>query len=182
MLSQIPPQKIYATVSCNAALPDYKLKITASDNCEIATFVQTPAPGYLLTSANKVATVVVKATDASGNFQQVSFTVTLLDTIKPKLTIDPTLLSYQMQQVKDIYNFGDRLIFGQEQNFYAQAWIDSVPGLRTALEDSSYFKKTMHTWTPRGCFTLNPSDSLASRWFTFYDPDIDTVLIPRIKF
>lgn len=182
MLSQIPPQKVYATTSCVATLPDYRLKIVSSDNCEISTMVQTPAPGYLLTATNKVATVVVKATDASGNFAQVSFTVTLLDTIKPKLTIDPSLLSYQMQQIKDIYNFGDRLIFGQEQNYYAQSWIDSIPGLRDAIQDSSYFKKTMHTWTPKGCFTLSPTDSLASRWFTFYNADIDTMLIPKIKF
>ena len=150
LLSQIPPQKIYAGTGCSATLPDYRLKIAASDNCEVSTFTQVPAPGFLLTATNKIATVTVKATDASGNFKQVVFTVTLLDTIKPKLTIDPSLLSYQLRQVEDIYNFGDKLIVEQSNNLMKQSWIDSIPGLREKLGDSTYYKKMMLTWTSPG--------------------------------
>jgi hypothetical protein len=110
IISQIPAQKIYAGASCSAPIPNYLTKITASDNCEIASLTQTPAPGTLLNASNKVATVVVKATDASGNIKQVSFTVTLLDTIKPTLTIDPTLLAYQADQISEVYTFADNMV------------------------------------------------------------------------
>jgi|WetSurMetagenome_2_1015567.scaffolds.fasta_scaffold00103_61 hypothetical protein len=136
VLSQVVPQKIYATAtSCSAPLPDYWTKITASDNCEIANKTQTPAAGYMLTPTNKVTTVIMKATDASGNFKQVSFTVTLLDTIKPKLTIDPSLLAYQVEQINDIYTFADNLVLQKYYNLMQQSWIDSIPGLRLKLNE-----------------------------------------------
>jgi hypothetical protein len=175
VLSQIPPQKIYAGTNCSAVLPDYRLKITATDNCEIASFTQIPDPGFVLNATTKTTTVTVKATDATGNFKQVVFTVTLLDTIKPKLTIDPTLLAYQLQQVNDIYDFGDRLIAEQEQNLMKQTWIDSIPGLRDKLQDSTYFKKTMLTWTAAGKAVTGEG----YRVFTFYDADKDTIIIRR---
>ena len=175
ILSQIPPQKIYAGASCTATLPDYKLKITASDNCEIVSFTQTPAAGYLLTPTNKVTTVIVKATDASGNFKQVTFTVTLLDTIKPLLIIAPELLTYNLKQIQDIYNFGDKLIARQEELLNQQSWIDSIPGLREKLQDSTYFKKTMLTWTAKG----HAVTGFGERIFTWYDADNDTIIIRR---
>lgn len=179
MLSQIPPQKIYATASCNAALPDYRLKITASDNCEIATFTQTPAPGYLLTSANKVATVVVKATDASGNFKQVSFTVTLLDTIKPVFTIAPELLAYSLEQIGTIYDYADKLIFNQERLLYSQTWIDSIPGLRDKLAKDEYLNKAMLTWTGKG----HALTGFGHRYFTFYNAEEgDTIILPKFNY
>jgi uncharacterized protein YceK len=173
ILSQIPPQKIYAGASCTATLPNYLTKITASDNCEIVSFTQVPAAGYLLTPTNKVTTVVVKATDASGNFKQVSFTVTLLDTIKPLLdTIAPELLAYTHTQIQDIYNFGDRLIARQEELLMQQSWIDSIPGLREKLQDSTYFKKTMLTWTAKG----HAVTGYGQRIFTWYDADNDSII------
>jgi hypothetical protein len=175
MLAQIPPQKIYAGSGCTAPIPDYKLKITATDNCEIASFTQVPSPGTLLTASNKVATVTIKATDASGNARQVVFTVTLLDTIKPVLTIDPTLLSYQMKQVDEIYDFGDKLIAESERNLMRQSWIDSIPGLREKLVDSAYYKKTMLTWTSKGHAVTGEGN----RMFTFFDADKDTIVLKR---
>ena len=175
MLSQIPPQKIYAGAGCSAPLPNYLLKVSASDNCELASLTQTPAAGYILDAANKVANVIIKATDASGNYRQITFTVTLLDTIKPVFTIDPSLLAYQLQQVKDLYNFADRMIWASELNLYKQAWIDSISGLREKLQDSSYMKKTMLIWTsPAYAIT-----GIGSRVFTFYNPDTDTIILRR---
>ena len=175
LLSQIPPQKIYVGSSCTATLPNYLTKITATDNCEIASFTQVPAAGYLLTPTNKVTTVVVKATDASGNFKQVTFTVTLLDTIKPLLIIAPELLTYSLKQIDEIYNFGDRLIARQEELLNQQSWIDSIPGLREKLQDSTYFKKTMLTWTAKG----HAVTGFGERIFTWYDADNDTIIIRR---
>jgi hypothetical protein len=175
LLSQIPPQRIYAGSGCTAILPDYRLKIVAFDNCEIASYTQVPAPGFVLTPTNKTASVTVKVTDASGNFRQVVFTVTLLDTIKPVLTIDPSLLAYQLKQVEDIYNFGDRLIAEQEKNLMQQSWIDSIPGLRSKIQDSAYYKKSMLTWTAKGHAVTGEG----YRVFTFYDADEDTLIIRR---
>ena len=143
LLSQIPPQKIYTGASCSAILPDYRLKIIASDNCEIASFTQIPAPGFILNSVIKTTSVTIKATDASGNFRQIVFTVTLLDTIKPVLTIDPVLLSYQTEQINDIYNFGDKLVEQASENLIKQEWIDTFPGLREKLIDSAFYKQML---------------------------------------
>lgn len=143
VLSQIPPQRIYAGATCSAVLPDYRLRITATDNCEIASLTQTPLPGYSLGPTNKTTTVTVKATDATGNFRQVVFTVTLLDTIKPVLTIDATLLTYQTEQINEIYNFGDKLVAYTCENLLQQTWIDGYVGLREKLNDSAYYKKNL---------------------------------------
>jgi hypothetical protein len=143
-LSQIPPQRIYAGATCTAPIPNYLTKITASDNCEVASFTQTPAAGTLLTPTNKTATIVVKATDASGNFRQLTFIVTLLDTIKPVLTIDPSLLVLNYKQINDIYNFGDKLVWYAEQQFDSTFPYDS---LKIKDLDSLYFKRQMIIYT-----------------------------------
>jgi hypothetical protein len=154
ILPQVVPQKVYATATnCSAPIPNYLPLFTANDNCEIASIIQTPVAGTMLTPINKVATVTVKATDGSGNFKQVVFTVTLLDTIKPTFTIAPSLLSYQVNQINDIYTFADKLVGGQDANLMKQTWIDSIPGLRAKLQDSAYYKKTLVVssfWKPDG--------------------------------
>lgn len=179
MLSQIPPQKIYAGASCSAVLPDYRLKITASDNCEIISFTQVPAPGFVLNSAAKTTTVTVKATDAAGNFKQVVFTVSLLDTIRPILTIDQSLLADNLEQAKELYNFADKII---ERNLAImdKNIADTImfpetefPNLRNVYEDSTYYKKTMLTWTSPGYAITG----VGSRVITFYNADRDTIVI-----
>jgi uncharacterized protein YceK len=143
VLSQIPPQYIYSGAGCTGSLPDYRLKITTSDNCEIASFTQLPTPGFLLTATNKITNVTIKAMDASGNFRQVIFSVALLDTIKPVLTIDPALLSYQQEQLNDIYTAGDKIVGQLEKNLNNSFPFDSFPGLREKLADSSYYKQML---------------------------------------
>jgi hypothetical protein len=170
LLSQIPPQRIYAGIDCTAPIPNYLLKISATDNCEIASITQIPIAGTLLTATNKVATVTIRAVDATGNFKQIVFTVTLLDTVKPVLTIDPTLLSYQMKQVDEIYDFAESLISYQEKNLMQQSWIDSVPGLREKLAVNEYSNKTMLTWS---------SKDHNNRVWSFFDADKDTIVIRR---
>jgi hypothetical protein len=159
-------------------LPDYRLRITATDNCEISSFTQTPAPGFVLGPTNKVTTVTVKATDASGNFKQVVFTVTLLDTIKPIFTIDPTLLAYQIEQIEEVYDYGDQLIerqlaFMDKQVADTNVFPESLyPNIRNVYQDSVFYKSKMITWTSPG----HAKTGYGSRWHTWVSPS-DTVMI-----
>jgi hypothetical protein len=150
LLSQIPPQKIYATkTSCSAPLPNYWVvlgaAITVSDNCEIASKTQVPATGFMLTPTNKVATVTLRATDASGNYRETSFTTTLIDTIKPVITIDPALITYQLNQIKDIYGMGDKLFGYLDENMATQysLWTDTLPGFKEHLLSGDFHTKAL---------------------------------------
>lgn len=180
MLSQVPPQKIYAGADCSALLPDYRLQISATDNCEVSSLTQIPAPGYLLSAGNKVTTVIVKATDGSGNYSQISFTVTLIDTVKPVLTIDPELLEASLEQIQTIYDFGDRLVAHQEAMLDRQVADTTIfpesefPGLRDAYQDSTYYKKMMLTWTSPG----HAVTGYGGRWITWMN-ETDSILIRR---
>jgi hypothetical protein len=165
LLSQIPPQHVYVASGCSVALPDYRTKITATDNCEVASFTQTPAPGFMLTPTNKTATVIVKATDGSGNFRQVTFTVTLTDTIKPVLNIDPSLLAYNIDQIKEMYNIADRAVSYVERSFDNVYPYGSPEAKNQA--DSSYFKKELIIYTSPGfAFT-----GKGNRTITFKDAE-----------
>jgi len=181
LLSQIPPQYIYAGAGCEAILPDYRTMITATDNCEIVSFVQTPLPGYVLDAANKITNVTVKATDASGNFRQLVFSVALVDTIKPVLTVDSVLFSMKLEQAKELYNVADKIIAFQMDEMDRRIADTTLfpeslyPNLRNVYEDSTYYKKTMLTWTAPGyAFT-----GKGHRVFTWYDADKDTIVIRR---
>lgn len=50
LLSQIPPQYIYINENCEAVLPDYLTKVTATDNCNLASLIQIPEGGSILTN------------------------------------------------------------------------------------------------------------------------------------
>lgn len=81
------PTTIYLNSSCEAAIPDYSSSISWTDNCTssaaLMTFSQTPIGGTL-TATNQ--TIVITATDPSGNFKSCSINQTVIDTIKPVLT------------------------------------------------------------------------------------------------
>jgi hypothetical protein len=174
MLSQIPPQKIYAGAGCQAPLPNYLLKVTATDNCELASLTQTPAAGYLLTSSNKVATVVIKASDASGNFTQVTFTVTLVDTIKPKIEFDPSLLSSNLEQIKDLYNFGDKLL-AWSIDYWAGNFNNEQFPQQAFQQDSAYYKQMMLTWTSPA-FAITGK---GGRWHTWINASDTIFVLPK---
>jgi len=70
--------------NCSAALPDYRSQATVSDNCG-ATVSQSPAAGTVVTGTG-TTTVVLTASDASGNTASCSFTVTRVDQTPPTLT------------------------------------------------------------------------------------------------
>jgi hypothetical protein len=107
LLSQIPPQYIYAGSGCTAPLPDYRTQVTVTGGCTGFTVAQTPAPGYLLTATTKSSTVVIKATGTNNKSSQIQFVVTMLDTITPKIIPNGTLIGYQLEQSKALYDAGD---------------------------------------------------------------------------
>ena len=70
--------------NCSANLPDYRSQATVTDNCG-ATVSQSPAPNTVVSGTGSI-TVVLTATDASGNTASCSFTVTKVDQTPPTLT------------------------------------------------------------------------------------------------
>lgn len=100
-----PPQILYIQTGCSAPLPDYTLKVTASDNCSLSSLVQTPAPGYILTATNQSVTVKITATDSFKNTSSISFLVTLLDTIPP--TISYAELMADIEPIMQMYDRAD---------------------------------------------------------------------------
>lgn len=165
LLSQIPPQYIYAQAGCQAPLPNYLNAVRATDNCELASITQTPSAGVMLNSVVKTTTVVIRATDVAGNFRQISFPVTMLDTVKPVITIDTILLSYQSKQLGELYNAADEILKVADQQLMAQTWIDTYPGLREKLSDSTWYKQQLVVVSGPGY----ASDGRRHRFITYGD-------------
>jgi hypothetical protein len=117
LLSQIPPQYIYVGESCSAPLPDYVPQVTVSDNCELASVVQTPAPGFVLDANTQTVTVKIRATDVFNNYSEIEFTVTAVDTIPPTIIPSGDLMTDNWLKINNIYDIADRLVAEQEQYF-----------------------------------------------------------------
>jgi hypothetical protein len=89
IVSCAPDTFIYADASCMATLGDYKSLLVADDNCGVPSLLidQAPFAGFPINAgANGSRTVVLTATDASGNQTSCTFNVTVLDTIAPTLS------------------------------------------------------------------------------------------------
>ena len=72
--------EIFIGAGCQVLLPDYSAQLTASDACGIASAVQSPAAGTVLTDADAGAnTVTFTVTDVNSNVETCSFTVTVTD-------------------------------------------------------------------------------------------------------
>lgn len=170
MLSQIPPQYIYAGPGCEAALPDYTPKVHATDNCVLVSILQTPAPGFLLNSAQMIQNVVIKATDKSGNSSQINFNVILLDTIPPVITVDTSLYTDGYNLINALYNQADRIL-ADKLNIFDATFPYSKLGLPVA--DSSWYKDYM-------VVVSAPPDStgLRERVFSFWNESDSTTVIP----
>jgi hypothetical protein len=76
--------------NCIATLPDYTTSTTATDNCTASGSIvktQSPVAGTSLNGGhNSTQLVTITATDASGNFQTCTFTVTVKDTEVPVIS------------------------------------------------------------------------------------------------
>lgn len=111
LLAQFPPQIVYAGAGCTAPLPNYVPRATVVGGCTGFLVTQTPAPGTMLTATNKTINVILKATGTNGKSSQVSFTVSIADTITPKITgltvmqIQDTLL----KKSKALYDLADNI-------------------------------------------------------------------------
>lgn len=178
VFSQIPPQVIYAGADCSTPLPDYRLRVVASDNCEISQVLQTPAPGFVINASNKTVTVQIRAEDASKNFKSVSFQVLLVDTVKPVFAIDPNMAAWEASpEVRELYNIADRIIAKSMDDLdkaiadSSLSWSPMYPGLSKVWRDSSYYKDMMITWTGKGHAVTGEGH----RWFTFVT-DADSII------
>jgi hypothetical protein len=138
MLGQIPAQYIFVGENCSAVLPSYLDRVTATDNCVLASLIQTPAAGTVLTSAMMVNRVEIKATDNSGNSSSVSFDVVLIDTIPPVLTVDSVLITGDFEILATLYNQADRIIADK-----LAVWDATFPyaSLGLPVQDSTYYKE-----------------------------------------
>lgn len=140
VLSQIPPQTIYADSNCEGVLPDYRGSVVASDNCEEQiTILQTPAAGTLLTVNNPAVTVVLTARDAFGNVSKpLSVSVTLIDTIPPILNWPVGQLNMSDQDAVNLYNnwVAAVKVHGIAKWMYDRTWQHGIPMLDTTVVDS----------------------------------------------
>lgn len=122
LLSQIPPQTIYVNTNCQAILPDYTTDeyVVATDNCGISDIVQTPTAGYILDAANQSVEVKIQAVDLFGNVSdEIRFMVTAVDSIKPVLNPQPSLLEANWDTIHKVYDVADKLVAEQEAFFDA---------------------------------------------------------------
>lgn len=148
LLSQIPPQYIYAGEDCTASLPNYVERVIVTDNCALATIIQTPSPGFLLTAVNQITNVTIRATDVFNNFSEITFSVTLLDTIPPVITYDELLASTWLE-VNNLYNRADRMIADLMEHVDETFPYEDFGVIRDDA-DSTYYKRIMLTWTGAG--------------------------------
>jgi len=147
VLSQIPPQTIYAGAGCEASLPNYVPRVTVLDNCAINSIIQAPLPGFLLTATNPIATVFIRAADISNNIAEISFTVTLLDTIPPIINWDTLSSDATWNIIDRFYNMADLMVLDKMEEFDATFPYEFY-NIPENDRDSTYYKNTMIIWTP----------------------------------
>ena len=122
MLAQIPPQTIQINQNCQAILSDYTTTqyVIATDNCDVDRIVQTPAAGYVLNAVNQSVEVKLQAVDVFGNLSdEMKFTVTAIDTIKPVLNPQLSFLEANWDTIHKVYDIADKLVAEQEAFFDA---------------------------------------------------------------
>ena len=124
-MSQVPPQALYVDPTCGAALPDYRVRLTFSDNCAIDTVEQTPTPGSWLTE--KYNTVLIRAFDNFRNYTDVMISVELIDTIGPEfVSFDTLMITENYDKITNLYDQAERLLVRQDW-FNDNLWPDSIP-------------------------------------------------------
>lgn len=160
----VPPQFLFVNESCGAALPDYLPKLTFQDNCSIDTVFQSPTRGTWLTAPT--TTVLIRAIDKFSNHTDLMFTVTLIDTVPPTITLaDSTLISDVYSKIDNVYSIADRMLA------LTDLWTTSVtPDSIRSYED--YWNETLVSWSAPGhAFTGE-----GIRVWTFATPG-DTLII-----
>ena len=168
VLPQIPPQYVYVGENCEAVLPDYLTKVSATDNCVLASFIQIPQAGTILTSAMTVTDVEIRATDNHGNHSSINFSVILVDTVPPVITVDDTtltadntLLNSGYDIIEALYNQADRII-ADKLTFFDANFPYSKIGL--PVQDSSYFKEYLIVTASPGYAVTKQGGRVWSFW------------------
>ena len=166
ILSQIPPQYIYINENCEAVLPDYLTKVTATDNCNLASLIQIPEGGSILT--NMVNQIEIRATDNTGNHTSINFNVILIDTIPPIITVDDTTLTGDNSLYGTGYDIIDAL-YTQADKIIADKltyWDENFPYEKIGLpvQDSSYFKEYLIVSTSPGYAITRQGGRVWSFW------------------
>jgi hypothetical protein len=167
VLSQIPPQYIYVGENCEAVLPDYLTKVTATDNCSLASLIQIPQAGTVLTASQTVTDVEVRATDSQGNHTSINFNVILIDTIPPVITVDTTLTAddslygsgYDI--IDALYTQADKII-ADKLTFFDENFPYEKLGL--PVQDSTYFKEYLIVSTSPGYAITKQGGRVWSFW------------------
>ncbi len=138
VLSQVPPQVIYADADCQAQLPNYLEQVVASDNCELFAVTQTPEPGYVLDAQNQVVNVTIRAQDVFNNSTEVTFSVTLLDTIPPVLEWPIGQINMTEDDVRNLYTnwVAAVKVHGIAKWMYDRTWTQGLPLADTTFVDS----------------------------------------------
>lgn len=140
VLSQIPPQTIYAGTGCTAPIPDYRTKVVASDNCVgTLTVTQTPTPGTLLTVGAPSRVVTLTATDAFGNISKpVNVSVTMIDTVKPILSWPTGQINMTEQDMMNVYANWEAAVkvHGIAKWMYDRKWQQGLVMADTMVKDT----------------------------------------------
>ncbi len=88
-----------ADANCQFTLPDYTAGV-ATDNCGLGLVVtQDPAAATIISGHGTIQIVKLVATDASGNADSCTFTVTLVDVTDPVATSQDTTVYLDAQAV-----------------------------------------------------------------------------------
>jgi hypothetical protein len=142
VIAQIPAQVIYADKDCNAILPDYRNKVTIISGCSGYTLLQTPVPGYVLSSAVRSVTVILKVTATNNKSAQTSFPVTMIDTVTPQIVVSSAFVELQIQKINEVYNAADKMVSMLDAYFEKVFPYDSLGLTRPASE---YLNKMLVT-------------------------------------
>jgi hypothetical protein len=173
ILSQIPPQFVYAGATCTAQLPSYLEKVIASDNCALSLVAQTPEPGYLLDAQNQVVNVTIRAQDVFNNSTEVTFSVTLLDTIPPILEWPVSQINMTDEDVTNMYKTWEAAVkvHGIAKWMYDRKWQNGIAMIDTMIVDSCGNYKWIY---PEGTLryftnTIRLSDEEYNQYVTFVE-------------
>ena len=166
ILSQIPSQYVYIGENCQAVLPNYLTKVTATDNCNLASLIQIPEGGSILT--NIVNEIEIRATDNTGNHTSINFNVILIDTIPPIITVDDTTLTGDNSLYGTGYDIIDAL-YTQADKIIADKltyFDENFPYEKIGLpdQDSSYFKEYLIVSTSPGFAITRQGGRVWSFW------------------
>lgn len=99
--------------SCSFEIPDYTSICSASDNCGVATFTQTPLAGTSVSLGT--TSITLMATDASGNSTLHSFDIEVSDTSAPVIScLDDQTLELDVNCQATLPNYSGDITFTDE--------------------------------------------------------------------